>query len=142
MSSQSQTQRHWDELFDIRASTLVSHIEVVHISRDLNGLTDQLAKNAAARHWEPVYSGVRAPTVARARVWTVKRLVERDGNVVLVEWEGFVDPGSYTWESVSNLQNDLGIDVLTDLLDALPQVEGARDLQEVHDERYIWAYEQ
>ena len=46
-----------DKLFDIRASTLVSHIEVVHISRDFNGLTDQLAKNAAARHWEPVYSG-------------------------------------------------------------------------------------
>ena len=44
-----------------------------------------------------------------------------------------VDPGSYTWESVSNLQNDLGIDVFTDFLDALPQVEveGSRDLQEV-----------
>ena len=28
-----------------------------------------------------------------------------------------VDPGSYTWESVSNLQNDLGIDVFTDFLD-------------------------
>ena len=59
--------------------------------------------------------------------------VERDGDIVLVEWEGFVDPGSYTWESVSNLQNDLGIDVFADFLDALPQVEveGARDLQEV-----------
>ena len=53
-------ERAMDELFDIRASTLVSHIEVVHISRDFNGLTDQLAKNAAARHCEPVYSGVRA----------------------------------------------------------------------------------
>ena len=49
------------------------------------------------------YSGVRAPTVARTRAWTVKRLVERDGDVVLVEWEGFVDPGPYTWESVSLL---------------------------------------
>ena len=50
---------------------------------------------------------------------------------MLVEWEGFVDPGSYTWESVSNLQNDLGIDVFTGFPDALPQVgvvEGARDL--------------
>ena len=50
---------------------------------------------------------------------------------ILVEWEGFVDPGSYTWESVSNLQNDLGIDVFTGFPDALPQVEvveGARDL--------------
>ena len=63
-------------------------------------------------------------------VWTVKRLVERNGDVVLVEWEGFVDPGSYTWESVFNLQNDLGIDVLTDFLDQV-EVEGARDLQEV-----------
>ena len=51
-------------------------------------MTDQLAKNAAARHWEPVYSGVRTSTVARTRVWTLKRLVERDGDVVLVEWEG------------------------------------------------------
>ena len=49
-----------DELFDIRASSLVFHIAVVHISRDLNGLTGQLAKNAAARHWEPVYSGTSA----------------------------------------------------------------------------------
>ena len=55
--------------------------------------------------------------MARARVWTVKLLVERDGDIVLVEWEWFVDPGSYTWESVSNLQNDLGIDVFTDFLD-------------------------
>ena len=65
-------------------------------------MTDQLAKNSAARHWEPVDSGVR--------------------NVVLVEWEGFVDPGSYTWESVSNLQNDLGIDVFADFLDALSEI--------------------
>ena len=57
------------------------------------------------------------------RVWTVKRLVERDGDVVLVEWEGFVDPGSYTWESVPNFQNDLSIGVLTDFPDALPQVK-------------------
>ena len=66
-------------------------------------------------------------------MWTVKRLVERDGNVVLVEWEGFVDPGPYTWESVSNLQNDVGIDVFADFLDACHKVEieGARDLQEV-----------
>ena len=63
-------------------------------------------------------------------------LVERDGDIVLIEWEGFVDPGSYTWESVSNLQNDLGIDVFTNFLDALPQVEveGARDLQGVQAE--------
>ena len=35
--------------------------------------------------------------------------------------------------SLSNFQNDLGIDVFTSFLDALPQVEveGARDLQEV-----------
>ena len=61
----------------------------------------------------------------------MKGLVERDGDVMLVEWEGFADPGSYTWQSVSNLQNDLGIDVSNDFLDALPQVavEGARDLQ-------------
>ena len=34
---------------------------------------------------------------------------------------------------MSHLQNDLGIDVLADFLDALPQVEveGARDLQEL-----------
>ena len=53
---------------------------------------------------------------------TVKRLVERDADVVLVEWEAFVDPGSYTWESVSNLQSDLGIDVFTDFLDALSKL--------------------
>ena len=56
------------------------------------------------------YCSQKEPNVART---TVKRLVER----VLV------DPGSYTWESVSNLQNDLGIDVFTDFLDALSQVE-------------------
>ena len=56
-----------------------------------------------------------------------------DGDDVLVEWEGFVNTESYMWESVSNLQNDLGIDVFTDFLDAFPQVEveGTRDLQEV-----------
>ena len=72
-------------------------------------------------------------TITCAAHETVKRLVERDGDVVLVEWEGFVDPGSYTWESVSDLQNDLDIDVFTNFLDALPQVEveGVRDLQEV-----------
>ena len=51
----------------------------------------------------------------------------------LLSGKGFVDPGSYTWESASNLQNASGIDVFADFLDALPQVEveGARDSQEV-----------
>ena len=52
----------------------------------------------------------------------MKRLLEQDGDFVLVEWERLIDPGSYTCESVSNLQNDLGINVFTDFLDALPHV--------------------
>ena len=51
----------------------------------------------------------------------------------LLSGRGLLTLDLNTWESVSNLQNDLGIDVFTDFLDALPQVEveGARDLQEV-----------
>lgn len=73
-------ERARDEIVDIRASTLVSQVQTVLVLREFNSRADNIAKSAASRHWDPAIH----PVCRLTRLWTVQRLVECDGDDVLV----------------------------------------------------------